>query len=273
MTYLFMVHSESETECAGQIRKELEANGYKVWQGEHPWDPHSFSYAHALESALLGSSTIVVIWSAAAAQIEWVERKLLFAQRLKTPVLVVQTDPTDLPRTLIDVQPIAAVPPCKGVVEQLLPQLPPIETDDALLGFIELMSHERIRERRKGIEMARKLLQNAQIRQRVLAVLEYVARNDLIIGVRELAQTVLDNETFDGRSPIRPEESRHFFGVKCRKGHVTYFDKRHICSDASPFTRNLVQRAGAELDEIILKCGEVGCSEEMSVHVDCEGYK
>ncbi|MFL5658566.1 MAG: hypothetical protein ACJ8CB_30815 [Ktedonobacteraceae bacterium] len=62
-------------------------------------------------------------------------------------------------------------------------------------------------------------------------------------------------------------EAQHIFGTTCRNGHVTYFDKRRVCSSNN---RKVVRGEGKE-DELYLKCGQ--CDDEMIVHVNCEGYK
>ena len=67
------------------------------------------------------------------------------------------------------------------------------------------------------------------------------------------------------------DESRHIFGVRCKNGHVTYFNKIRVCSDKIPVAREIVERAGKKLDTLYLKCEQ--CGEEMAVDVDCEGYK
>src|SRR5207245_3926899 len=108
-------------------------------------------------------------------------------------------------------------------------------------------------------------------REYVLSILEHLAHNDLMLGVREKAQEVLDADAKKGTTPaFRPEESRHIIGVRCKNGHITYFDKRRICSDEATVVRS-IQRAGLELDERDLTCGECGLA--VKVHVDCRGYR
>jgi uncharacterized OB-fold protein len=70
---------------------------------------------------------------------------------------------------------------------------------------------------------------------------------------------------------LRPEDSRHMIGVRCKQcGHLTYFDKRQICSAQSQVVRGREERAGAELDTMDLPCKK--CGHIMPTHVDCEGY-
>jgi hypothetical protein len=115
------------------------------------------------------------------------------------------------------------------------------------------------------------MLKRDEHREAVLALLEYLAHNDLMMGVRDKAQEVLDADAKKVSTPaFRPEESRHIIGVRCKNGHITYFDKRRICSDEATVVRS-VQRAGLKLDERDLTCGQ--CGESIKVHVDCRGYR
>ncbi len=62
-------------------------------------------------------------------------------------------------------------------------------------------------------------------------------------------------------------EAQHIFGTTCRNGHVTYFDKRRVCTKKGQVVRD----PETKLDELYLKCGQ--CDDEMKVPVNCEGYK
>jgi hypothetical protein len=63
-------------------------------------------------------------------------------------------------------------------------------------------------------------------------------------------------------APVRPQDARHLFGVRCKNGHITTFDRRKVCSQRTEIMRGL--------DELILNCAT--CGVEMAVDVDCEGY-
>ena len=98
---------------------------------------------------------------------------------------------------------------------------------------------------------------------------------DLVVlntcSVREKAQEVLDAD----RKKVKPSppqgQSRHIFGVRCRNGHVSYFDKRLVCSAYKEVPRESRQSAGIELDELHLKCDR--CRVEVVAREDCRGYK
>ncbi len=212
-----------------------------------------------------------MVWSATAAQSEWVERHITFAQRLKKPILLVVLDGTDLPNTLVDVSPIISQPPCDDAATQLTQRLPPADSLDPFLALCEQAADERISQRKAAIQHAAEMLERGDQREKVLALLEYIADKDMMMGVREAAQKVLNAESKKATAPVREDESRHIFGAKCRNGHITYFDKRRVCPKAGGVLRNTVECGGVELDELYLKCGQ--CGEDMIVRVDCEGYK
>ena len=67
------------------------------------------------------------------------------------------------------------------------------------------------------------------------------------------------------------EQSRHMFGVRCRVGHITYFDKRRVCAANSSIERVRREDDGVKLDELQLECGT--CKAKIVVHVNCEGYR
>ncbi len=231
----------------------------------------SILYPRTIENVILGSAALVLLWSSSAAQSEWVERHILFAQQVKKPIVPVVLDGTGLPPTLIVSTTITGQPPCSDVSTQLLPHLPLVGSTDALIVLSEKAAHDFIRIRKEAIEQAAEMLKRDEQREAVLAILEYLAHTDLMLGVRDKAQEVLDADAKKATAPaFRPEDPRHIIGVRCKNGHITYFDKRRICSDETTVVRS-VQRAGLELDERDLTCGECGVA--VKVHVDCRGYR
>lgn len=287
MTQLFLAHTSADSSFAAQLGRELEASGYRVVVMPSGIPPESPRYARALDDGVLGSEALVLVWSAAAAGDEWAERAWLAAQRLRKSILVIALDSTALPPTLA----LAHVAP---TLDALRPHLPLLDSESPLREIRELLAHEHIRERRKGIEKARDLLapdsfsrglaQAAQsaYREEALALLEHVARHDLIGAMRELAQQAMDAEaarrqppiaTIGGQPPAGPNELRYRIGVRCPKGHVSWFDARRLCHDHSTFAREVLRRAGAEVSEIQVTCGEGGCGETVKVRLNCEDYE
>jgi hypothetical protein len=68
-----------------------------------------------------------------------------------------------------------------------------------------------------------------------------------------------------------PDGTGSIFGVRCKNGHVSYFDKHVVCKVSIQMPRILNAQTGKELDELILTCST--CGVEMVAHVDCGGYR
>jgi hypothetical protein len=274
MTRLFLSYAPENTTCAEALRTGLEAQGYTTWR-EPPYpNSNSASYPHMIETAVLGSAAIVLIWSQHAAQNAWVERHLLFAQTLKKPIFPLRLDTTSLPTTLVSVSPLTIQTDCIDAVAALLalPTFPPVHSTDALITLSELAAHDYIRERKAAINQAADLLARGEHAEEVLALLEYLATKDSIMGVREEAQKVLDAHAKKAAPPpaFRPQDAHYIFGVRCKNGHLSYFDKRVVCAAYTPIPR-LLDPVGKPLDELHLTCET--CGEEIVAHVDCEGYR
>jgi hypothetical protein len=271
MTTIFVSHTKEDATCAESIRQSLEAMGYTTWREPTSLAMESILYPRTIENVILGSAALVLVWSSSSAQSEWVERHILFAQQLKKLIIPIVTDGTGLSTTLIVSTTITSLAPCIDVIAQLLPYLPQSGSADPLIVLSEKAAQEFIRIRKESIDQAAEMLKRDEHREAVLAILEYLVHNDLMMGVREKAQAVLDADAKQVTTPaFRPEESRHIIGVRCKNGHITYFDKRRICTDEATVVRS-VQRAGLELDERNLSCGE--CGVPVKVHVDCRGYR
>ena len=277
MTTIFVSHAKEDAACAEAIRKGLETRGYSVWREPPTLSLKSLQYSRTMENALLGSAAIVLLWSSSAAGSEWVERHILLAQRLKKPLFPVVLDGTDLPNTLIVDTIITGKPSCDDAVAHLLPHLPPAHSTDALILLSEEAAHDSLislRTRKVAIDHAAEMLQRGEHREAVLALLEYIARRDPIMGVRDKAIAVLEADAKKAAPPpplLRPEDSRHMIRVRCKQcGHLTDFDKRRICSAQSQVVRGGKEQAGAELDTMDLPCEK--CGHIMPTRVDCEGY-
>lgn len=278
MTNIFISHTKDDAGCAETIRQGLESKGYTTWREPATLTMESILYPRTIENVILSSAAVVLVWSAATEKSDWVERHLLFAQQLKKPVFPVVLDRTELPATLIVDATLPGHLPCTDTAASLivLPGFPPVQSPDLLLELAEKAAHEHSAVRKETIDQAADMLKRNERREEVLAVLEYLARHDLMMGVREKAQEVLDADaqgeaTAAPRPLLRQEDSRHIFGARCKNGHVTYFDKRRVCPASSMYVRSHEERAGKMLDLLYLTC--VQCGEEIVVPVDCEGYK
>jgi hypothetical protein len=274
MTRIFLSYAQENAICAETFRTGLEAQGYTTWR-EPPYpNSTSASYPHMIETAVLGSAAIVLIWSQHAAENAWVERHLLVAQTLKKPIFPLLLDGTSLPTTLVSVTLLTIQADCADAVAALiaLPTFPPAHSTDALITLSELAAHEYIRERKAAINQAADLLARGEHADEVLALLDSLAKKDSMMGVREEAQKVVDAHAKKAAPPpaFRPQDAQYIFGVRCKNGHVSSFDKRVVCAAYKPVPR-LLDPVGKPLDELHLTCDT--CGEEIVAHVDCEGYR
>ncbi|MBI3943713.1 MAG: toll/interleukin-1 receptor domain-containing protein [Chloroflexi bacterium] len=275
MTQIFLSHSPASLGCAGQLRRDLDASGYVVWKNHPNMPAEAVGYGQAMEAGIRGSAAVVVVWNAQAAQSEWVEREILYAQRLKKAICLIHTDDTGLPNTLVHIQELRYRGNCQDLASLLLPYLPAPGSQDALVLLLGQISHPQEKVRKAGIDRAAQLLVKGVHREPVLALLEELSQKDEMRGVQEKAQAVREADarrrTITPRLPLSPADSRHTIGVRCRHNHISYFAKHRICPAKSSTTRTVLHRGGMEVDEIHLKCQV--CGEDMVVRVDCQGYK
>ena len=136
----------------------------------------------------------------------------------------------------------------------------------------EMLQSNLIRKRKAGIKMAQEMLANGLHREEVLIMLHDIARGDLMMGVQELAQKVLEEDGTRDSSQVSTSAD-YVFGAVCPNGHTSYYDKREYCPKSSNITRRSVQRGAKKVDEVLVKCKTKPCSEEFFVEVSCEGYK
>jgi hypothetical protein len=204
-------------------------------------------------------------------------RHLLLAQRLHKPVVPVVLDQTALPHTLRVPGGVSGPVSSYDTVAQLLALLPAVDSLDQLLPCAEKAAQESISARKTAIDLATALLARNEHREEVLALLDYLARHDLITGVREKAQEALDAEEQKQHGPpatpllLHPEDEHHIFSVTCSKcGQISHFDKRRVCAAQGPILRHIRQTTDKALDTLQLSC--VHCAHSMLVLVDCKGY-
>src|SRR5947209_4089361 len=177
MTTIFVSSTKEDAECAAQVRTGLEAQGYTVWREPPTLDPSSPTYPRVIETALLGSGAMVLIWSKDAAAAPEVGRLILFAQQLQKQVVPVVIDSSNLPNTLASVEHCTSQAPYTDVLPQLLPLLPTPNSKDALIVLSEQAANTAIGKRKEAIRVATAMLQRNEQREAVLAVLEYLARH------------------------------------------------------------------------------------------------
>jgi hypothetical protein len=276
MTTIFVSFAKEDAACAEEISRELEAKGYTVGREPKSLSMESLINHRTIENDLLGSAAVILVWSSHAAQSELVERHRMFAERLKKLIVPLVLDGTDLPNTLVAINPVPVQVPCTNVIAQITPSLPAPDSLDALIAFYEQAAHNHIAVRKEAIDHAAKMLRRDEHRAEVLAVLEYLAKDDLITGVRDKAQEVLVADAKRDEVPPPPPflnlgDASDIIGVRCSKGHISSFNVRRACTEKLSPVHRRVQRAGKELDELEFTCKT--CNEVMMVPIDCEGYR
>jgi len=277
MTMLFLAHTTHDAISAQTLRQALEAQGYTCWRAPGYATPATSTYPRIIEYGILGSAALVLLWNESAARDDEVTRQLVLAQRLHRPVVPVVVDQTPLPHTLRVSASVIGALSSYDTVAQLLTLLPAADSLDPLLTCAEQAARESISARKTAIELATGLLARNEHREEVLALLDYLARHDLITGVREKAQEALDAEA---QKRLRPsdapalplqEDERHLFAATCsRCGHTSQFDKRRVCAAQGPILRHIGQTTDKKLDTLQLSCAY--CTQSMLVQVDCDGY-
>ena len=128
---------------------------------------------------------------------------------------------------------------------------------------------------KEAVDIAAAMLKRGEHRDAILALLTYMATDDIMPGVREKAQTALTTATQQVPPPpppfLNPADARHMHPARCKNGHVTYFDKRVACVAHHRVPREPIGGSESELDELHLPCGT--CPEKVVVHVDCREYR
>lgn len=280
MTIIFISHAKADAACAEQLRQDLEAQGYTVWREPTSTTLDSILNPQSIDSTILGSAALILLWSSHTPHSTEVMDRLSLAQRLKKPVFPVLIDgaspasitsPAGLPATLpFTTSPIIANIPCTNIAAQLLPLLPQPHSADPLIKLLEQVTQYSTFTRQDAIDQAADILMRGEHSEQILALLDYLAHNDPMNGVRDKAQEVLHTMT-QARNPlVSGSDAKDIIGVPCRNGHTTYFNKRRICLDKATLVRTFKQD-GKEVSERNLKCGQCGAS--LKVNVDCRGYK
>lgn len=65
------------------------------------------------------------------------------------------------------------------------------------------------------------------------------------------------------------ESQTHIFGVKCKNGHITYYDKRNVCTDGTDVTRTVLPD-GRKINVVLLRCEH--CPAQTECEIDCGAY-
>ena len=78
MTHIFISYKREEVSIAQKVRLALRAEGFDVW-----WDDNlqgGQQWAETIDNKLLSAGAVVVLWSAASAQSDWVKHEASIAK-------------------------------------------------------------------------------------------------------------------------------------------------------------------------------------------------
>ncbi len=279
MITLFISYAQEDEACAEMLRQELETQGYHCWRAPAHPTPIEYNYPRLIESAILGSAACVLLWSEHAARTLKVTRHLLCAQQFKKSILPVMLDAAALPSYLTVPLTLLGLTTCEQAAMQLRPYLPEPGSRDPFFTFTEkAAAYEFIGSRYAAIDLAAGMLARGEHAEDVKAILGYLARRDLMIGVREKAQEVFNAEkqrtavrTAASSPRFKAGDTQSLFGVNCTKcGHITTYDRRKVCAQKQTIASPISGSGKKALDELELTCGQ--CGHKMIRHVDCEGY-
>lgn len=150
-------------------------------------------------------------------------------------------------------------------------------TDTEIGEIVAQLQGGSVAERRAAVRRATALLRRSDCddpcRGQLIAALRAAAEGDAAQTVRDLAREALADLPAppSPRTSLLPDDRQHMLGVRCPNGHVTYFDKRRICTEHAYFVRSLRDEDGREVDELALPCGQ--CGTRVKVRLDCGGYR
>lgn len=97
MAHVFISYSKQDIDFARHLRRLLVAQGFSVWLDESRLAPSSRWWTE-IESNIERSAALIVIMSPHARDSDWVEREILYAERLNKPIFPVLLAGEDWPR-------------------------------------------------------------------------------------------------------------------------------------------------------------------------------
>lgn len=256
MAQVYVIGGEGMHICPEQLRLALAEAGHSVWQ-ESPQAMADGLRKRERRLGLLGSGVVAILTHTGMSLEE-----VALAQELGKPLVVAAVDGSPVPAVLAG---LPVVRGCEAWVTAVVVACESLEGE--WITLLAQLSRERIAERLAGITaLAQRLAQNPH-QPMALGHLHYLAEHDWVHGIKEAAQTALQPYL---SSP--PAQNGHVVGVRCRQHHISWYDKREICSANSLFKRQIVYRGGERLTELLLPCTAAGCTEATVYTVDCEGY-
>lgn len=149
--------------------------------------------------------------------------------------------------------------------------------DEEIAQLAGELKSDQVVKRRAAVRQAAALLAEPRCkeacRDRIVDLLRDVVANERYTTVRDDAQAVLAN-LWEGVDPtISAADRKYMIGVRCKHGHVSYYDQRRVCSDKSEFMRETVRVGDRSVERFYVSCRTEGCTERrLTLEIDCAEF-
>jgi hypothetical protein len=149
--------------------------------------------------------------------------------------------------------------------------------DEELTQLASNLQSEQVAERRNAVQRAAALLAERSCqdacRDRIVELLRNVVANERFPTVRDDAQTVLANLREGVEATMNAADRAYMIGVRCKHGHVSYYDRRRVCNDQSQFMRETVRVDERKTERFFVPCRTQGCTEKrLTLEIDCQEF-
>jgi hypothetical protein len=190
MLQVHIIRAWTEDEQSSAIEEIVEDRGHSVWRNPHAWSLGTYNYDRAIDQAILGCDTVILMWSVAASRSRLVSRQLQLVARLAKPMATLRLDSCPLPAQATKT---ASFPLATGY-SHLLSYIDNYKSDALLQRVVRQLADERVGTRRQGTERLRELAGDKRYRGHTLRLLEFLVDYELNLQLRSLAETILEEQ-------------------------------------------------------------------------------
>ena len=138
------------------------------------------------------------------------------------------------------------------------------------------LQHESVVQRRAAVRTAAALLVTprcqAGCRTQIIELLRTQLSVESYPTVRNDIQTILANVWEGVAATLREDDRQHMIRVTCPDGHVSYFDKRKLCSGESVIWRIFERKDNQAVEMFYVACKTPGCTHQMKIQLECGEY-
>lgn len=115
---VFISHCEEDTAQASALMRAVGEIGGRCFSYAFNRARPGTDWTRWLETALMQSHVVALLWSSDAARSKWIDREIAFAQQSGKPIVPVLLEPIDCPQRLPQIQAIRAYEDPAGWVMQ-----------------------------------------------------------------------------------------------------------------------------------------------------------